>query len=84
MINLINSDMNTKELLKNHDVSTVEDYFLCIIESRENDQRTQTKELYNKLDPAAKNNFLNFLDIFCYYDKEENEDPVLEFLKYIN
>jgi protein-disulfide isomerase len=76
--------MGQQRLFKSLDFNTAEEYFDYIIASIENGQPKQVKELYAKLNKENKMQFLHYLDTCYHYDKEENENPVLEFLRIIH
>lgn len=73
-----------KKTLKVNDFETIQDYYKYILDSVENGQKDQAKQFFKKLSIHQKVEFYQFIDVFYHYDKEENENPVLEFIKILN
>lgn len=59
-----------KTTLKNYEFKTIEDYFDFILDSEINGQRSQVKNLYNKLSRDQKKQFYNYIQQFSkdYFD----------------
>lgn len=63
--------MVTKETLDSYGFN-IEDYFLYIIESRENGQHKQAKQLYNDMSDSQQQFFWEFIETSFFYDAKDS------------
>lgn len=71
--------MVTKELINSYGFSSLEDYFLYIMESKENGQHKQARELYAQLSDddgmksaGQKTFFWDFIETSFFYDAKDS------------
>ncbi len=71
--------MVSKSTLSMLEFTCIEDYFEYILESKENGQHTQARELYEQLSDAQTSDFFQWVSDTYYYDaQDESADMITE------
>jgi hypothetical protein len=64
--------MVTKELINSYGMSSVDDYFLYILESKDNGQHKQARQLYNDLSERQREYFWDFVETSFFYEAKDS------------
>ena len=70
--------MVSKSTLAMLEMTSIEDYFEYIIDSRTNGQHEQAKELYNKLSHVQQLLFFDWVEQTYYYDADDMSEYITE------
>jgi hypothetical protein len=70
--------MVNKSTLAMLEMSSIEDYFEYIIDSKTNGQHEQCKTLFNELSEAQRDAFFDWVEQTYYYDADDMSEYISE------
>lgn len=92
MRRLLISEQEDLQLVKSYDFETLEEYFQYILESKENGQHKQARELYARLSTSesmqvrsGRQKFWDWVEVAYYYEAHDNDnqDFIIELKRYL-
>ena len=78
--------MVNKDKIESMGFDNIEDYFEYILESKNNEQHAQAKELFGKLGRKQVREFFDYVEVTYYYDAMDNGETssMVELLRYFH